>query len=117
MAATAFRRLEDADEEQAIRENARRGTHRQQRLEPDPWARACCLRTVDRASTAEWMLLDNNAGAQPSLLQRLLCQCGPEARIDSGIKDIPEIAALAGVTAQIGTHSTAGSLQTLKFCE
>ena len=77
----------------------------------------CCQSLEDRDELAAWMIQSDDATVPPSLCQRCLCQCGPAARLPSGIEKIPEISSLAGATLQDGTHSTAGSVQTLKWAE
>ena len=75
----------------------------------------CCLELKPRADIASWMLLDDLSTQPQSLMQKFLCHCQPEARVNSGIEKVPQIASLAGATLQRGTHSTAGSVQTLKW--
>ena len=77
----------------------------------------CCQSLEDRDELAAWMIQSDDATLPPSLCQRCLCQCGPAARLPSGIEKIPEISSLAGATLQDGTHSTAGSVQTLKWAD
>mmetsp|Transcript_78230 Transcript_78230/g.176794 ORF Transcript_78230/g.176794 Transcript_78230/m.176794 type:complete len:272 (+) Transcript_78230:99-914(+) len=78
-------------------------------------ATCCCLKVQDRDYSSE-ILVMREIGDAPSLYQRLcMCQWKPTARPPSGIEKIPQIRGLAGVTMQSGDHSTAGSLQTLKW--
>lgn len=82
-------------------------------------AMCCCVEEQPRETLPQWMLLNTNASAQPSLMQRLLCQCGPEARVSNGIEDIPEIRGVAGGLLQSAPPDwpTKGSVQTLKYCK
>ena len=76
----------------------------------------CCVFIQPRASLPQWMLLEDRSGVDASLLDRLLCHCGPKQRVHSGIEGVAEIKSLAGATLQRGEHSTGGSVQTLKWC-
>ena len=85
----------------------------------DGWLQSCCCVTQrPRDEIAQWMLLDTNAHASPSCRQMLLCQCGSEERVPSGIEDVPQLAGLAGATLQRAPPDwpTKGSVQTLKWC-
>lgn len=78
-------------------------------------AACCCLQIKERDTVGDWML-SSNADGQPSLFQRLVCQCGPRERKNANLESVhPNLRGLAGVTIQNGTHPTAGSLQTLKW--
>ena len=81
-------------------------------------ATCCCLDVHGRDSVVDWMLHSDNSNEQPSLLQRLICQCGPEMRTANDIINVPEIRSLSGVTLQSAPPDwpTKGSLHTLKYC-
>eukprot|EP00931_Biecheleriopsis_adriatica_P043643 TRINITY_DN24946_c0_g1_i1.p1 TRINITY_DN24946_c0_g1~~TRINITY_DN24946_c0_g1_i1.p1 ORF type:complete len:246 (-),score=49.64 TRINITY_DN24946_c0_g1_i1:374-1111(-) len=77
----------------------------------------CCLRLQSRDTAPEWMLQAAESEA-PSLYMRLCtCQWAPVPRVPSGIEKVPGLAGLAGITLQYGDHTTAGSLETLKWGE
>jgi len=77
----------------------------------------CCLRLQSRDTAPEWMLQAAESEA-PSLYMRLCtCQWAPAPRVPSGIEKVPGLAGLAGITLQYGDHTTAGSLETLKWGE
>lgn len=79
--------------------------------------RLCCVELKRRERLNEWMILDDNAHAAPSLIERLLCRCTSAARSNSHIADVPQIRGLAGATLQRGPPDwrTSGSVQTLKW--
>merc|ERR1712007_366299 len=69
----------------------------------------------DRDTAPTWMLNKSFTWA-PSLYARCCwCMCAPEERKNSGLDQISQLRGLAGVTVQKGSHSTAGSLETLKW--
>ena len=73
----------------------------------------CCQVIVPRAAVAKYMLSDDT-DRSPSLFSRCcFLQCAPERRTASALPDA--LRGLTGLTLQKGEHSTAGSLQTLKF--
>jgi len=75
----------------------------------------CCLKVQDRDTAPDWLLFQKSTGP-PSLYPRLCwCMCSPEDRVENDIGKIEALRGLAGVTIQDGTHSTAGSLETLKW--
>lgn len=75
----------------------------------------CCLKVEQRDTVPAWMLGSKTSGP-PSLFRRLcLCQCFETERVLSGIEKLPQLRSLAGVSLQDGKHSTAGSLQTLRW--
>jgi hypothetical protein len=77
----------------------------------------CCVEVRLRDDLADWMLSETNAAASPSCMQRLLCQCGPEKRVLSGVENVSEIKGMAGATMQRAPPAwpTGGSVQTLKW--
>jgi len=75
----------------------------------------CCLKIQSRNDAPKWMLEANETGP-PSLFMRLCdCQCASEARQPTNVDAVPQLRGLSGVTLQYGDHSTAGSLETLKW--
>ena len=85
-----------------------------QKVNKDACASACCLVQVPREAIARSILEEEVRS--PSLFSQIcFCQRAPTDR-KKHVAALPEaIAALGGLTLQRGTHSTAGSLQTLKF--
>ena len=67
---------------------------------------SCCIKIVSRSDVKRFLLEETLEDASPSLMQMLLCHCGPPARKDSGIDKVRQIAALAGATLQRGLHGT-----------
>ena len=45
---------------------------------------SCCIKIVSRSDVKRFLLEDTLDDASPSLMQMLLCHCGPPARKDSG---------------------------------
>ena len=79
-------------------------------------ATCCCVSILPRETLPQWMLVDTLADTPPSLFHKLcLCECGATPRVAGGIGAVPELAGMAGATLQRGEHSTAGSVQTLKW--
>eukprot|EP00929_Paragymnodinium_shiwhaense_P119499 TRINITY_DN9140_c0_g1_i1.p1 TRINITY_DN9140_c0_g1~~TRINITY_DN9140_c0_g1_i1.p1 ORF type:complete len:249 (-),score=36.88 TRINITY_DN9140_c0_g1_i1:364-1110(-) len=79
-------------------------------------AACCCVKIEDRDTANEWMLTP--AGLPPSLFERLcLCHCSAQERKPGGLEFDESLRGLAGVTLQDGVHSTAGSLQTLRWAQ
>lgn len=78
----------------------------------------CCLKTFPREVMNEVILTNDAATEEPSLLQRFcFCYCFPEARVNNGIEQIPELHGLAGLMIQDGDHITAGSLTSMKYAK
>jgi hypothetical protein len=109
--AGAFLRLEDDEAEESIAKALKT---------PNGFFEAlCCVKTAHRDQIGTWMIADDAATIPPSLMQRLLCQCGPSTRVPNGIERIPEIASLAGGTLQFAPPDwpTRGSVQSLRACQ
>jgi len=80
-------------------------------------AACCCIGIKERDTVGDWMLNASGNG-EPSLFQKLFeCQWSPKPRTPGGIETESKLRGLAGVTLQNGTHSTKGSLQTLKWAK
>ena len=79
----------------------------------------CCVILKPRDTLQQWMIIGTNEDVPPSCMQRLLCQCAPERRKPSGVEAVPEIRGLAGASLQRAPPGwpTAGSVQTLKWCQ
>jgi hypothetical protein len=76
----------------------------------------CCLKLRNNAEVDEWMVVHNAETQPPSLFRRLLlCQWSATERKPSGLELIPQLRGLGGVLLQDGTHTTAGTLLTLKY--
>ena len=45
---------------------------------------SCCIKIVSRSDVKRFLLEDTLDDASPSLMQMLLCHCGPPAHKDSG---------------------------------
>lgn len=77
-------------------------------------ANCCCFGIIDRDDSSD--LVTQEMTGAPSLYQRLcMCQCSPRPKPQTGLELVPELRGLAGVSLQDGTHTTAGSLQTVKW--
>jgi len=78
-------------------------------------ANCCCLGIYDRDAYLPYGMLGTKL-PPPSIFEKLVvCDWNKPVRTPNDIENIPEIAELAGATLQKGTHSTAGSVQTLRF--